>query len=56
MAARPTLSPFASYNAQSSAYPQDLAPFNWHMAELIEAAARAGTPELPSTPTVVSWQ
>ena len=27
-------------------HPQDLAPSNWHMAELIEAAARAGTPEL----------
>jgi DNA-binding CsgD family transcriptional regulator len=27
-------------------HPQDLAPFNWHLAELIEAAARAGTPEL----------
>ena len=27
-------------------HPQDLAPANWHMAELIEAAARAGTPEL----------
>jgi DNA-binding CsgD family transcriptional regulator len=26
-------------------HPQDLAPSNWHMAELIEAAARAGTPE-----------
>src|SRR5712691_4680442 len=27
-------------------HPQDLAPSNWHMAELIEDAARAGTPEL----------
>ncbi len=27
-------------------HPQDLAPSNWHMAEFIEAAARAGTPEL----------
>ncbi len=27
-------------------HPQDLAPSNWHMAELIEAAARAGTPDL----------
>jgi DNA-binding CsgD family transcriptional regulator len=27
-------------------HPQDLAPSNWHMAELIEAAARAGTPEV----------
>jgi DNA-binding CsgD family transcriptional regulator len=27
-------------------HPQDLAPSNWHLAELIEAAARAGTPEL----------
>jgi DNA-binding CsgD family transcriptional regulator len=27
-------------------HPQDLAPANWHMAELVEAAARAGTPEL----------
>jgi DNA-binding CsgD family transcriptional regulator len=27
-------------------HPQDLAPPNWHLAELIEAAARAGTPEL----------
>jgi DNA-binding CsgD family transcriptional regulator len=27
-------------------HPQDLAPSNWHMPELIEAAARAGTPEL----------
>jgi DNA-binding CsgD family transcriptional regulator len=26
--------------------PQDLAPSNWHLAEFIEAAARAGTPEL----------
>jgi DNA-binding CsgD family transcriptional regulator len=26
-------------------HPQDLAPSNWHLAELIEAAARAGTPE-----------
>ncbi len=29
-------------------HPQDLAPSNWHMAELIEAAARAGTPERAS--------
>jgi DNA-binding CsgD family transcriptional regulator len=27
-------------------HPQDLAPSNWHLAELIEAAVRAGTPEL----------
>ena len=27
-------------------HPQDLAPANWHLAELVEAAARAGTPEL----------
>ena len=26
-------------------HPQDLAPSNWHLAELIEAATRAGTPE-----------
>jgi len=26
-------------------HPQDLAPSNWHLAELIEAAARAGAPE-----------
>jgi ATP/maltotriose-dependent transcriptional regulator MalT len=26
-------------------HPQDLAPSNWHLAELIEAAVRAGTPE-----------
>jgi DNA-binding CsgD family transcriptional regulator len=26
--------------------PQDLIVFNWHLAELIEAAVRAGTPEL----------
>src|SRR4029077_7005430 len=26
-------------------YPQDLAPSNWHLAELIEAAVRAGTRE-----------
>jgi DNA-binding CsgD family transcriptional regulator len=29
-------------------HPQDLAPSNWHMAEFIEAAARAGTPALSS--------
>jgi DNA-binding CsgD family transcriptional regulator len=27
-------------------HPQDLAPSNWHLAEVIEAAVRAGTPEL----------
>ena len=27
-------------------HPHDLIPFNWHVTELIEAAARAGTPEL----------
>jgi DNA-binding CsgD family transcriptional regulator len=27
-------------------YPQDIGSFNWGMVELIEAAARAGTPEL----------
>ena len=27
-------------------HPQDLAPSNWHLAELIEAAARAGTPDV----------
>ena len=26
-------------------HPQDLAPSNWHLAELIEAAVRAGTPD-----------
>ena len=26
-------------------HPQDLAPANWHLAELIEAAVRAGTPD-----------
>ena len=29
-------------------HPQDLAPSNWHLAELIEAAVRAGTPERAS--------
>jgi DNA-binding CsgD family transcriptional regulator len=27
-------------------HPQDLTPSNWHLTELIEAAARAGTPDL----------
>ena len=34
---------FASRIAE---HPQDLAPSNWHLAEVIEAAARAGSPEL----------
>jgi DNA-binding CsgD family transcriptional regulator len=32
--------------ARIAEHPQDLAPSNWHLAELIEAAVRAGTPEL----------
>ncbi|HUE61044.1 MAG TPA: AAA family ATPase [Acidimicrobiales bacterium] len=29
-----------------SDHPQDMIPFNWHLAELIEAAVRAGKPDL----------
>ena len=34
------------YASRIAEHPQDLAPANWHLAEFIEAAARAGTPEL----------